>query len=322
MTILITEQDVEQILSIEAAIPVAEEAFRMAGEGSAHNPPRFRMPFDGGFLQFGPAALRDKKVMGCKLWANFDSRLRSTPRQVWNFLFSTETRDLLAVVQAYTIGRFRTSAVTAVAVKHLSPGDASSVGMYGAGRQAETQLAAVCAVRPIQTARIYCRTPNNRESFCRKMSERLGIDVIPVGAPEQAARDADIVITITNTETPVLFGDWLVRPGLVVGAGANHWYEREIDEKVVSMAKLIVVDEKEQAKVEGGDLLWPIARGLLTWDQVEEMGDIVTGRVRVPDFRRNTILFESYGTGIHDLAISAKAYELAKARGVGREISL
>ena len=84
MTILITEQDVEQILSVEAAIPVAEEAFRMAGEGLAENPPRFRMPFEQGFLQFGPAALRSKKVMGCKLWANFDSRLRDTPRQAMN----------------------------------------------------------------------------------------------------------------------------------------------------------------------------------------------------------------------------------------------
>ncbi len=82
MTILLTENDVENLLSIEAAMPVVEDVFRQSGEGRAENPPRFRMPFKKGFLQFGPAALHNEKVMGFKLWAKFGSPLR----QVWNFL--------------------------------------------------------------------------------------------------------------------------------------------------------------------------------------------------------------------------------------------
>lgn len=318
MTLLITEEEVKKMLSIKTAIPVIEEMFRSAGEGSTENPPRFRMPISKGFLQFGAGALHADKMMGFKLWANFGSPLR----QVHNFLYSIESSELLAIIQAHAIGTLRTSAATAVAVRHLTAPEASVVGMYGAGRQAEGQLEAICAVRPIRRAQVYSRNAANREQFCRSMSARLGIEVTGVPSPEMVPRDADIVVTITKSEAPVLFGDWITRPCLVVGAGANHWYEREVDEKVVTMARLVVVDEKEHAKIEGGDLLWPIGHGMLRWDQVASLGDVVVGRVPVPDLRAGVILFESHGLAIEDVAISAKAYELAREQGYGSEISL
>ena len=120
----------------------------------------------------------------------------------------------------------------------------------------------------------------------------------------------------------MLCGEWLTRPGLVVAAGANHWYKRELDTRVVERADLIVVDEKEQARVEGGNLLRAIAEGRLTWDRVEELGDIVTGRIAPPDFAKSNILFESHGLAINDMAMAAKTYELARAAGIGRELEL
>lgn len=318
MTLFITEREVEQMLSIPAAIPLMEDVFRMAGEGTTENPPRYRMPMKQGFMQFGPAALHAKQVAGFKLWANFGSPLK----QLWDFLYSLESGELLAVIQAHSIGTFRTAAATAVAVRHLSPPDASVVGMYGSGRQAGAQLEAICAVRNIRSARVYSRTRDNLESFCRRMSGELKIDVTPAAAPAEVPRGADIVVTITKSETPVLFGDWITRPCLVIGAGANHWYEREIDGKLVEQARLVVVDEKEHAKVESGDLLWAAAHGLLRWDQVWNLGDVVVGRAPMPDFNAGSILFESHGLAIEDVAIAARAYEMAKERGLGTEISL
>ena len=318
MTLFITEREVEQMLSIEAAIPIMEETFRMSGEGTAENPPRYRMPTKQGFIQFGPAALHAKQVAGFKLWANFGSPLK----QLWNFLYSLDSGELLAVIQAHSIGTFRTAAATAVAVKHLSPADASVLGLYGSGRQAGAQLEAVCAVRKIRSVRVYSRTRDKLEAFCRRMAEKLKIEVVSVAEPSQVPRDADIIVTMTKAETPILFGDWITRPCLVVGAGANHWYERELDEKLIERAKLVVVDEKEHAKVEGGDLLWVIAHGQLRWDQVWNLGDVVVGRAPVPDFKAGTILFESHGLAIEDVAMAARAYELAKSRGAGTEIAL
>src|SRR3954468_16579691 len=174
MTLFITEHDVERMLSIEAAIPVMEDVFRMAADGTAENPPRYRMPMKKGFMQFGPAALHSKQLAGFKLWANFGSPLK----QLWDFLYSMETGELLAVIQAHSIGTFRTAAATAVAVKHLSRPDATVVGLYGSGRQAEAQLVAVCAVRPIRRIQVYSRTRANLEAFCRRMTGRLKIDVV------------------------------------------------------------------------------------------------------------------------------------------------
>lgn len=318
MTLLITEQDIKKILSIKDAIPIIEEAFRLAGEGLTENPPRYRMPFEKGFLQFGPASLPSKKVLGFKMWANFGTPLTGTA----NFLYSMEDGALLAIIQAHMIGTFRTSATSAVAAKYLSRPDASTVGMYGTGKQAWAQLEAVCAVRPIKRAMVYGRRQEVLKEFCRDMSERLKIDVVPAASPEAVPKGADIVVTITSSETPILFGDWLDETCLVIAAGANHWYEREIDEEVIKRAKLIVCDEKEHSKVESGDLLYPIGRGLLSWNQVEELGNIVAGRGRKVEPEKGIILFESHGLAIEDVAISAVAYERAKAAGLGRQIDL
>jgi len=326
MALLITEDDVKKLpLSPLEAIPIIEETFRAAGEGTAENPPRFRMPFRNGFLQFGAAALHAKKVAGFKLWANIGKGTgvhKNASAHGTNFLYDTETGELLAVVHSYLIGKYRTSAVSAVAARHLSPPGASSIGLYSAGRIAEGQLEAVCAVRPIKRIRVYSRRQPERENFCRRMSEKLGIEVLPAAQPQDVPRDADIVITASTAELPILFGDWLKRPALIIAAGANHWYKREIDGKVFEKADLIVCDEKEQSKVESGNFLWAIAHGLTTWDRIEELGDIIAGRARVPDLGKNTILFGSHGLAINDVAMTVKTYELAKARGIGTEINL
>jgi ornithine cyclodeaminase/alanine dehydrogenase-like protein (mu-crystallin family) len=318
MTILLEERDVEQLLTARSAIPIIEKAFRMAGQGRTENPARFRMPIRAGFLQFGPAALHEQNVMGFKLWANFGTPIGATHI----FLYSLETSELLAIIQAYTIGKYRTAATSAVAARYLSSPQASRLGVYGTGRQAGAQIEAICAVRPIRQVRVYGRNAQNRADFCARIRSSLGLEVTPVERPEDAAVDADIVVTITKAETPILFADWLNRPGLVIAAGANHWYKREIDSSVVEKAALVVVDEIEQGKVEGGNLLWPMAHGRLNWNEVEELGDCVCGRVTIPSPEENLILFESHGLAIEDVAISKAAFDLAKEQGCGRPIAL
>jgi ornithine cyclodeaminase/alanine dehydrogenase-like protein (mu-crystallin family) len=324
MTLLITEDDVKRLpLSIEAAIPIMEETFRRLGDTSVENGPRVRMPFKNGFMQFAPGALQGKQMAGFKLWANFGRGTgvhKGSPG--YDFVYSMETGELLAIVHAYLIGKFRTSAQTAVAVKYLAAPDAGAIGLYSAGRIAEGQLEAVCKVRPIRRVRVYSRTPKDRIAFCERMSQRLGVEVIPANAPEEVPRGADIIITASTSEVPILFGDWITRPCLIVAAGANHWYKREIDEKVVARADLVVVDEKEHARAESGNLLYAIAKGLLTWSRVEALGDVVNGRVKLPDPKRATILFGSHGLAVTDVAMAARTYELAREHGVGTEIRL
>lgn len=329
MTLFITNGECEQLMSIDAAIPVVEEAFRHAGAGLAENPPRTRMPVAfkepryEGYLQLGSATIAPQKVAGFKLFSNFGKPVHGRQYgRTWNFLFSLDTGELLAIIQAHAIGIVRTSAVSGAAVKHLSRPDASVAALYGAGTYAEGQLAAVCAVRPIRKAYVYSRTPEKREAFCRAASARLGIEIIPSAQPEQPAGEADIIVTMTNAFEPVLLGRWITRPGLVVAAGANHWYRREIDSTLVEMATLLAVDGLEVAKVESGAILRAVAEGRRHWGQVEEFGRVVAGRVAIPDFGAGTILFASHGLSLIDVAVSARVYELARARGMGRAVDL
>jgi ornithine cyclodeaminase/alanine dehydrogenase-like protein (mu-crystallin family) len=154
------------------------------------------------------------------------------------------------------------------------------------------------------------------------MSAHLGIDVVPANAPEEVPREADIIITASTSETPILFGEWLSRPCLVVAAGANHWYKREIDGRLIERANLIVVDDKDQARLESGNLLWAAAHGLMAWQRVEELGSVVSGRIEVPNLRQATILFGSHGLSTTDVAMAAKAYELARAHKLGTDVPL
>ena len=325
MALFISEQDILKLpLSIEAAIPVMEETFRLSALGQVENGPRTRMPFRNGFMQFGPAALHDQRMAGFKLWANFGrgTGVHKSGSPGYDFLYSMETGELLSVMHSYLIGKFRTSAVTAVAAKYLSPPGASRLGLYSSGRIAEGQLEAVCRVRPIKQVRVYSPTQKNREAFCERMSARLRIEVLPASTPESVPQDADIIVTASTAEQPIFFGDWLKRPCLVVAAGANHWYKREIDGKVFERSQLVVVDLKEHAKLESGNLLWAVAHGLINWDRVEELGQVITGRVPVPDFSKATILFGSHGLNTTDVAIAARTYELAKQHGIGSHIDL
>lgn len=318
MTILIDQKAVEAVFSMDLAVTVIEDMYRSAGNTRVENPARLVLPIGDGFMRFGPGVLRDQGVAGFKVWANFGSG----PARGWNFLFDIETGDLLSILHSYNLGAYRTSATSAVAAKYLAREDASTVGLFGTGRLAGPQLRALMKVRPITKVKAYSRNPASREGFAQAMSRELDLEVIDCESPEEAARDVDIIATVTNATTPMLLGKWINRPCLILGVGANQWYEREIDIEAVRKADLVVVDKKDQARIEGGDLLWPIAQGALTWDQVAELGEIVVGKRSVPDRSSSTIIFESHGLAIADVAVSAAAYDLVRQTGLGQVIDL
>ena len=144
MTLLINQGEIENLLTMDTAIEVIEDLFKMAGRKQVENPARMCFPIGEGFMRFGPAVLHDWNVAGFKLWANFGSG----PARGWNYLFDLGTGELLAILHSYSLGRFRTSAATAVAAKYLARPDASSVAIFGTGRLAEAQLQAIMALQP------------------------------------------------------------------------------------------------------------------------------------------------------------------------------
>jgi ornithine cyclodeaminase/alanine dehydrogenase-like protein (mu-crystallin family) len=317
MALLLTETDVTALLPMSLALEALEEAFRWQGEGKLTNRPRVRLPVTGGLLHVMPAALPEARVMGLKAYAT----LRGQAKFVV-LLFSAETATLLAVIEADRLGQMRTGAASGVATRYLARPDADRVGCYGTGWQARSQLEAVCAVRRVREVRVYGRDPARRARFAEEMTASLGVPVSPAEQPEAVARDASILITITSSRTPVLEGRWIAPGSHVNAAGSNGLQRAELDVEAVRRAALIVTDSLEQAKLECGDLVAPVEQGVVRWEDVHELGEIVAGTRPGRQRPDDVTLFESQGVALEDVAVAVRLVARARERQVGQEIPI
>ena len=316
MALFLTEDDVDSLLTMDAAIEALEDGFRHQAVGKASNSPRRRIRMGGGMLHFMAAADRSTGVTGMKWYGGFGPGGSRFHVQ----LSDSETGELLAVMEANRLGQVRTGAASGVATKYMARSDARIVAMIGSGYQAETQLEAICRVRPVERVRVFSRTPERRNAFADRSAASLGIEISAVDSAEECVEDADVVAVITSATSPVLKGDWLPEGAHVNAAGVNHWLRRELDGRAVARASVIVADDAEQARLECADLIHPVERGELTWQRVRELWEVVSGAVPGRTSPNDITLFESQGIALEDIAAGFHVYRLAKERGVGTEV--
>lgn len=317
MPLFLTEDDVGRLLTMAEALEGVEEAFRHHGEGNAVNRPRARVRLPQGILHVMAAGLPQAGVLGFKAYTAFRGTVRFHVH-----LYSAEDGRLLALIEADRLGQIRTGAASGVATRHLARPDASVVGIFGTGWQARSQLQALCAVRQVREVRAYGRDAARRAAFCREMEAALRVPVRPAPEPRAVVEGADIVTTITTAKAPVFDGRWLEPGTHVNAAGSNFAEKQEIDEATVMASRLVVVDSKEQARIECGDLIAPIGRGLLSWDQVHVLGEVVAGKIPARERPGDITLFESQGLALEDMAVAAVVYRKALQEKAGRELPL
>ena len=312
---LLSESDVNHLLPMSLALETVEAAFLWQAVGQTVNRPRVRLRAPKGLLQVMPASVPEAGAMGLKAYIVVGGRARFVV-----LLFSTETGELIGILEADRLGQIRTGAASAVATKYLARPDADVVGCYGTGYQAESQLEAICLVRKVRRIQVYGRDPERRHRFAKSAEDRLKVAAVAVDRPEEAARGALILVTITNSKTPVLNGVWLEPGAHINAAGSNALNRAELDVEAFRRAALVVADSREQAQIECGDLVEPVKQGVLTWDQVGELGEIVAGKHPGRPGPRAITIFESQGLAMQDVAVGARVLDLAQAQSVGREI--
>ncbi len=299
------------------ALREVEAALRDLGEGKAENRPRQRVRGAHAMLNVMPAAWPARGYYGFKYYTFSRSDIR-----FWFHLFDGSTGELLSVMEANRLGQQRTGAASGVATKFLARKEAATVAILGTGWQAESQLEAVCAVRDVSRVRCHGRQGPQRAAFAERMTKALGVDVKAADSGEAAVRGAEIVIAATSSPEPVVHGDWL-EPGVHLNAiGANRLDARELDDSTIRRCTFIAADSIEQAHMEAGDLVHPISGGLLRWDAVHELSEVVAGKVNGREGARDITLFKSLGLGIEDVAVGALVYERARERGIGTEMAL
>src|ERR671922_2140455 len=317
MALFLDEQQVTGVLTMEMAIAAVEDALKQQGLGTALNNPRTRVRLPTGQLHLMSAALPTRGVIGYKAYTAFRGKTRFHV-----MLYSSDTGELLALLQADRLGQMRTGAASGVATKYMARADACNVGIFGTGWQARSQLEALCAVRQIQAIKAFGRDAMRRQRFCVEMAQQLGIPVEPADTPEMVVKGMDVVVTSTSAREPLFDGNWLGAGTHVNAIGSNALIRREVDDATVRRSALIVVDSKEQARLECGDLLGPLERGLIHWEQVRELGDVVAGLMPGRRQASDITLFESHGLALWDLAAGMAVYDAATTKGIGQEIAL
>ncbi|HEY2250034.1 MAG TPA: ornithine cyclodeaminase family protein, partial [Planctomycetaceae bacterium] len=189
----LTESDVRELLDMEIAIDVVEEAFRQLAGGGAMNVPRARAHAEGIYLHTMSAVAQ---YLGCAGWKAYTTTSHGAKFHVG--LYSTKTAEMTALIEANYLGQLRTGAASAVATECMARRDAKVVGLFGAGKQARTQLKGVCTVRRIELVEVYSRDEERCRQFAELMSEFCNTKVVPSRNPDEVATEKDIVICATS----------------------------------------------------------------------------------------------------------------------------
>ena len=315
MPLLLTEQDVRDLSTMDDAIAALESAHKSQGAGRAVNDPRRRLRAPHGAVAIMPGGDAETGFLGFKT-------AFYAAGAVHVLLYDMTERKLAAIIQANWLGTLRTGAASGVATKYMAREDAGqTVGIIGTGMQARTQVSAVCAVRNVSRVLAYGRDEDRRRAFAERIGERVGVPVEPVDNA-QIVGEADIVITATNASSPVLEGAWLKAGAHVNAIGSNSLLRREIDMEAVRRADAIVVDDREQTAIESGDLQEPIERGIVDLARLPELGDVVAGGQSVRGSDSDITLFESHGIGLWDVALATHVYRAAVEQGRGTEADI
>lgn len=315
MTLYLDEDDVRALVDMPLALQAVEEAHRLHGAGEAVDFPRQRTRMPGAMMHLLQGGVPSLGVMGYKVYTTSRAGAR-----FWVHLFDAANGDPLAVMAADFLGVMRTGATGGVAAKYLARPDARIAGVFGAGWQAQSQIEALCAVRPIDEVRVFARTRDKLERFCNDMSARTGRRVVPAASPEATVTGADVVVTITTASTPVFDGQWLAPGTHVTAAGSNALVRREVDETTVRRAAVICVDSRATALREAGDLLPALEKGRLTEGRLVELGELINGQRAGRADDTAVTLFESQGMAIQDLALAAALLQRAREKSMGRPL--
>jgi ornithine cyclodeaminase len=232
-------------------------------------------------------------------------------------LFSGETGEVLALMNASAITALRTAAVSAVATRELARDDASELAIIGSGVQARTHLTAISCVRALKRARVFSKNPHHARQLASEMQEKHSFIIEPADTIEAALQGADLIVTATSAREPIIKREWL-SPGAHINAIGTYSPEtREIDSATMAAAR-IFVDRRESTFQEAGDYLLAVKEGVIgPHSIVAEIGELLLGQKKGRTSPQEITLFKSLGLAIEDLACAEHLFRKAQARKEG-----
>jgi len=348
--LLIQPQEVKGIVGMEAAVEAVRTGFREWGENSQLNAPRRRIHIPTGVRvsvhQGGVPAVGATGLMTHCEWVKPMAEEQVYPRlnHPVIVLYDAAEGELKGIIVGeitcaelpdnVAVTGLRTAATSAVGTDLLARPDATSLGLFGAAGQAKNHLLALMQVRKFKDVRVYSRNPENRHKFVEEMGPVTNLNITSVASPQEALRGVDIVLAATNSSVPVFDGNWL-EPGqhvtTIVGSnvglvkgGFTAAKRREIDDKTLARSHVLGIVSVQQAiQDEQADIYDPVQRGVIKWEQLIEIGEILAGKKEGRTKAEQITFYKNNaGQGVADVALGALVLEQVKKKGAGQTLNI
>lgn len=324
----LTQADVRAAgVSMRMVLDAVEDGFRLHHQGKAILPPKVVLDMDERQRGRGNAMPGyvggDYDVFGIKWISGFPKNPArfGLPRGIGLLILNDPQSGVpLAIMDCTLISALRTGAATGVGAKYLARRDSDSVAMIGAGVQARTQLEALAiAVPSLKRARVYDINQQAAAAYAAEMSKQLALDVRAVDSPEAAVRGADIVVTVTVADEPIVKEAWM-KPGSFFSAVGSY---QEEEFAVVQHSDRVIVDDLEGVIHRRTPVVaLMVEQGLLKREQVAEIGAVICGEKPGRQTPQERIFYAPIGMGTEDIAVGARIYRQAVQKGLGTKLSL
>jgi len=328
-TLLLTERDVKELLSMDEVMKAVELAFREKGLGKAQMPAKLYLFYNKykGDLRAMPSYIEELNVSAVKIVnCHPENRTRYGLPTVMATIVLVDPKNgaPLAIMGGTYVTDMRTGAAGGVAAKYLARKNSKVVGLIGAGAQARTQLMGLLSLyEKLEEVRVWSLPDGTKEAFVAEMESRYGdvAEIIAVESLKDAVEGADIVVTITPSRKPLVSNDW-VEAGMHFNCiGADAPGKQELDPTILKRAK-IFVDDWEQAS-HSGEINVPLTKGIITRQNVlAEIGEVVAGLKPGRTSPNEITVFTSTGLAVQDAVTADLAYKKALAKETGQFVEI
>ncbi len=338
MTIIISDDDVSRLLPMKECIDAMRIAFQDFSDGIAVNRPRVRYLAKhpdperryfanvhvGAVPSSGVACVRaGSQIMRPPTAASTRRQFENPGAYNWGLviLYSIETAEPLALMHEFRLSGLRVGATTGVAVDRMAPKNATTLGLFGTGKQARNALEAILSVREIKNVRVYGPNAEHRAAFVT-YARTHNVEVIAADNSREVVEGADIVCCATSAVQPVFNGDWLEDGQFVVSIANSDITNRrsEVDERTIERATAVIINDWESVvENKQGELLDLIDQGRVSRERVYELGDVLTGKVN-PDLSGIVYYKNNSGLAIQFAAAGGLIYKKAMEEGMCKSI--
>jgi len=320
--LILQQQEVAELLPVKECIGVMREALLALANGEAYQPLRTitRPPNANGVMGLMPSYVSgERAAFGLKAICVFPGNPAKglDSHQGGVLLFSAETGELLAMMNASAITAIRTAAVSGVATDVLAQSDVGNLALIGSGVEARTHLVAMSEVRPLRRCRIASRHFANAQKLCEEMQQEFSFPLETVETVEEALKGADLIVTTTTAREPILRREWIAPGAHLNLVGSSTPKTREADSETMAAVSLFV-DRRESTLNESGDYLLALRDGVIGPDHIRaELGEVLKGDHPGRTSAEEITCFKSLGIGVEDLFAAEYLYRTAQEKNVG-----